>query len=347
MNLKKYTLTCFHLFTMCLGVQTVLPQPIHRMFVILHGTLLPVPHHSGVLSWIKGDGYLNGLRFKGMYSHQAIGVDGLHKIEDGDHVSNLYTPSAARLKKLIELQHNTANDLEQAPDETREYFVFGWEGQLKYQSRVDGARALYHALTQKKAELSQNDIDVQIELWTHSHAGNVALYLAHIEEEQQKELSISRLVMFGTPVHIETHDCVKSSMFENIFHFYSQEDTIQVCDCFTTAGWVRRTFDVKKQKNLYQLSIQIDDHHPSHYEMVFFAGSRTGLYRKKFPLHPLPCIAFAPQLIQAIEQAQQFDFGSMRLELNKNGGGRIYYASEDSAQAGAFEFTLPQNFFSH
>ena len=345
MNLKKYMLTCFHMLAICSGLQKAYTQPVQRMIVFIHGTILPVPHPKAAFSWFKGDGYLNGLRFDGMYSHQAIGNEGLHEIEDYHHASSPYTSCSVELKRLFELQYNNFGDLEENNlNEIRKYFVFGWGGELKYQSRVDGAQALYDALVQKKNELAQSNIDVQIELWAHSHAGNVALYLAHIEKEKKENLSINHLVMFATPVHEETKDCVRSHMFNKIFHFYSLKDTIQLCDWFTTSGWVERTFDAHDLNNFYEFSLQFDHFFPSHYELAFFAGSKMRLYRKNFPSYPLPCAAFGPQFLRALENPMMAQSGTMCLSIKNN---KLYYSSKDASRSGAMEFTLPQDFFSH
>ena len=113
MNLKKYMLTCFHMLAICSGLQKAYTQPVQRMIVFIHGTILPVPHPKAAFSWFKGDGYLNGLRFDGMYSHQAIGNEGLHEIEDYHHASSPYTSCSVELKRLFELQYNNFGDLEE------------------------------------------------------------------------------------------------------------------------------------------------------------------------------------------------------------------------------------------
>ncbi|HAU30090.1 TPA: hypothetical protein DCW54_00410 [Candidatus Dependentiae bacterium] len=115
------------------------------------------------------------------------------------------------------------------------YALFGWNGILSQKARKDAGYRLYHALIdyQKQQQLN-GQIEARIRLITHSHGGNVALWLAEAEALYKKGLVIETLIMLGAPIQEETIEFIQSSIFRNIHLCYSTGDSVQRSDCIST-----------------------------------------------------------------------------------------------------------------
>ena len=73
--------------------------------------------------------------------------------------------------------------------------------------------------------------DAEITLITHSHGGNVALYLAQVaEENNDPTFKIKRLILTGCQIQDETECYAQSPLFEKIYSLYSVIDFLQVAD---------------------------------------------------------------------------------------------------------------------
>ncbi len=115
------------------------------------------------------------------------------------------------------------------------YALFGWSGLLSQKARKDAGYRLYNALIdyQKQQQLNGQD-EARIRLITHSHGGNVALWLAEAEDLYQKGLKIDTLVMLGAPIQEETAAFIGNSIFKSIYLCYSTGDSVQRSDCIST-----------------------------------------------------------------------------------------------------------------
>jgi hypothetical protein len=116
---------------------------------------------------------------------------------------------------------------EQAPRDysVEHFYFFGWSGKLSIASRREAAKNLYESL---KKLISTYKVKPSIRIITHSHGGNVALYLNDLEKDP--ELSIDELILLACPVQVETAHCLEGAVFERIFSFYSEKDLLQVLD---------------------------------------------------------------------------------------------------------------------
>jgi hypothetical protein len=109
------------------------------------------------------------------------------------------------------------------------FYFFGWSGKLSPKERKKGAYKLYAAI--KTLQSSPEFHDAEITIITHSHGGNVALYLGSIiEENQDTALKIKRLILTGCPIQDETEGYAQSPLFETIYNLYSVIDFLQVAD---------------------------------------------------------------------------------------------------------------------
>lgn len=122
------------------------------------------------------------------------------------------------------------------------YYAFGHLGLLSQTYRKEEGYKLYKelmCLVQRAHE------PVRIVICAHSHGGNIALYLAEAEEQFRQGLFIDDLLLFGTPVQLETAYYAFKKPFKRVVSFFSASDTIQLSDWLSTKGAASfRTFTV-------------------------------------------------------------------------------------------------------
>ncbi|MBS1987788.1 hypothetical protein JST56_02235 [Candidatus Dependentiae bacterium] len=287
----------------------------HRIIVFIHGTILPAPSLNGlrkVAAQALTDGtnkpkilyqsYLDGRRHKrGFYGYQPFGEKGLTHIEDVYSDECSYT-EASKLLRDIFVQTKKADDSFQ---ESCSCYTFGWDGRLEHENRIEWAKCLYSALSDevKSVQETCGADEVEVDIFAHSHGGNVALNMAPVQQELSGELSINRLVMLGTPVQVETEKYVLDPMFKNVYLFYSQGDMIQVSDVFSTKGFSKRRFDGEAEKNkVIHVEVQIDKKNPSHSELWSYGMVGQMLYRKSLSIYPFPVVAFVPEIFKTFHQ---------------------------------------------
>ncbi len=111
------------------------------------------------------------------------------------------------------------------------FYIFGWNGFLRFSERKKSALELYKQLRLLKRRYNQESVAPLFKLITHSHGGNVALYLAPIaEEEQEPSITIDELILLACPVQVETAPYVNESIFTRVFSVHSHRDLLQVLD---------------------------------------------------------------------------------------------------------------------
>ena len=105
-------------------------------------------------------------------------------------------------------------------------YIFGWPGTLRAKKRQWAAQKLYTELqrVQKEFESIYKTKPI-IRILTHSHGGNVALNMAHLE---RTDLTIDELILLACPVQQQTQDYIQHPMFKKIYTLYSSLDFIQV-----------------------------------------------------------------------------------------------------------------------
>lgn len=159
---------------------------------------------------------------------QILGPEGFYIWEDNkNQIQDAATYLIPAYKKIAKIAGVSA--------EHETYATFGWSGILSQKARKKSGFELYHALIdyQKKQQLNGKK-EARIRLITHSHGGNVALWLAKAEEVFKKGLQVETLVMLGAPIQIETAEYIKSPLFTNIYLLYSIGDSVQRSDCIST-----------------------------------------------------------------------------------------------------------------
>jgi hypothetical protein len=108
-------------------------------------------------------------------------------------------------------------------------FLFGWSGQLGFESREKAAQDLYKQLKPViKAYIQKHKARPLIRIITHSHGGNVALNLAKIKDDQ--DFVIDELILLACPVQEATAELIKDKIFKEVFVIYSAFDLLQIID---------------------------------------------------------------------------------------------------------------------
>ena len=250
------------------------------LVVFIHGTL---PY----------DGYRENPPYKSdkfkYHPFQPIAKKGLHLIDE----------SKSNIPAIFASMYQTSLSQVSLDQTDHIFYTFGWEGKLKEKNRLASAHKLY---VQLEAEISKYD-NPKVILLTHSHGGNVGLSLARSEENFKRKLVIDKLVLLGTPVQSETRSFINSPVFKKIYNIYSHGDMIQVADIFSTYDFFsKRSFKKKKSdilpQNVVEIELQSNGVSPRHGELwVLGYAPIDFVYRKKFPLFPVPVVAFAPMLI--------------------------------------------------
>ena len=122
------------------------------------------------------------------------------------------------------------------------YYAFGHLGLLSQTYRKQQGYKLYKELV---CLVRQAHEPVRIIICAHSHGGNIALYLAEAEEQFRQGLFVDDLLLFATPVQLETAFCAFKKPFKRVVSFFSASDTVQLSDWLSTKGAASfRTFTV-------------------------------------------------------------------------------------------------------
>lgn len=183
------------------------------------------------------------------------------------------------------------------------FYLFGWSGCLNATARKNAAHELYCALQKICKKNKQN----KIRLITHSHGGNVALYLRLIAQEESKAncklnninsssvnintkyahdntyFTIEELILLACPVQERTAEFISDPFFRKVYSFHSDYDLIQVIDpqaihdildhykSFYSASlgplFSERHFN--HSSNLKQVQIKINNYSLSHIDFLF------------------------------------------------------------------------------
>lgn len=159
---------------------------------------------------------------------------GLHKF-DLDAIHNCYTASIQSKIKAYDVMARNLFCHDSSDNKTVNiYYSFGWSGALSQQARIQAAHDLYADLSKELELFKQQNIKPSIRFICHSHGGNVVLNLAQIEELDHAHFCIDELIMYATPIQVETEPFCFLPLFKKVFNFYSENDLAQTLDWFST-----------------------------------------------------------------------------------------------------------------
>jgi len=288
----------------------------HTLIVFVHGTILPLPSPTCLLSSLKdgfkksrtegkawADYYYEELRYKTLFKCQPRANFGLENISD---LSPKDTQKYPYTKLSADLYKNSYDFANQENSSNLHFYTFGWDGHLSQKSRLSSAKVLYSSLlteTSKiKSTLNLKDQDLELILIGHSHGGNVLLNLAKINKEINGNLKVDKLILFGTPVQSETEELINDEMFRKIYSLYSTDDMVQVMDIISTQDSIskRRYKNANITSKLVQIELEIGNKRPCHNELWLFGDPCNIVYRKNLAIYPLPVFVFAPVIINEL-----------------------------------------------
>ncbi len=288
--------------------------------IFVHGTILPYPSISNILQTLKGDvnspvkqenfwhKYIHNIRFRGVYKFQPIQKIGLHKI-DLDKKDNLttYELSSQKISNMFSKIYRKNN----RAYKDYSYYTFGWSGRLDKKRRLESAKPFYDQLVEVIREIkkrNKDDLEPDVQVFAHSHGGNVALNLAVMENENRLNLKIKDLILLGTPVQEETKDLINSGVFDCVWNFYSKGDDVQVIDILSTKKHhSRRTFKKRRHEKilptkLVQVQVKCDKLKPRHSELWLIKTRTNLLYRNRLSISPYPISVYTLDIIRLLKK---------------------------------------------
>jgi hypothetical protein len=108
-------------------------------------------------------------------------------------------------------------------------YIYGWSGKLSAQTRREEAKKLYYALTLLRHRyIKTYNVEPRIRLITHSHGGNIALYLPEIKPALDKNFAITELILLACPVQARTMYAIHDALFKRVYSLYSTLDMVQI-----------------------------------------------------------------------------------------------------------------------
>lgn len=192
--------------------------------------------------------------------------------------------------------------------------IFGWSGLLHASARKGAGYMLYQELCDYIEKLKQQyGVMPKVTIVTHSHGGNVSLWLDAAEKEFKRGLVIDCLCMYGTPMHQEMKDAIESSLFKTMILFHSHGDSIQLRDYFSTK--TRKSYqkmsdiaDCKKTMEQfpgckrYDVCCAINGNykHITHMNM-WFVGRSTAVLDC---MDPMPLVVLTPLFLPLFEDQE-------------------------------------------
>lgn len=200
------------------------------------------------------------------------------------------------------------------------FYTFGWSGLVSEKRRRAEARILYMQLKEKLHTLQKAGKSVKVRLIGFSHGATLLLNIADIRAQEccTDSFVIDEVYLLGMPVTRTTCKQAHSSIFKEIYNFYSRQDSVQKLDIFSTDDlFSHRVLKGRTPASLTQIEIKMSaplrpnpayrlpsfmrgviNQSPGHSELWFF-GWTQGSYRKNLNMYPLPASLFTPYLVQA------------------------------------------------
>ena len=147
-------------------------------------------------------------------------------------------------------------------------------------------------------------------------------------------MQIDKVILFGTPIQVETAIYAKHPMFSKIYNFFSEGDNIQNSDSFSTSSASSfRTFkELCKvhnleipSNNIYDIRLLVDES-PSvlgHFSYWFFnkySDSWTNTHSASTQavmnaISPLPIAVFTPIFLDLIENCKSADLNEIDINF--------------------------------
>jgi len=192
------------------------PPSTRKEVVQEHKTFLTREKSAPTITvWVHGTRAASRILFPNFFRSIA----GLHHASVYNAKNNLFNVA----------NYLNSSDPDQFPYE--DIYMFGWSGKLSATTRKQSAEKLYEELLELVDEYTgRYGVAPKVRIITHSHGGNVAMYLAEARKEHPVQLNIDELILLACPVQKRTMHLLKDPIFTQIYSFYSKQDVIQVLD---------------------------------------------------------------------------------------------------------------------
>lgn len=168
-----------------------------------------------VTIWVHGTKQFFSKFFCKNFFYNRIGLHPAHSFEPKYNLRTIADCLAAQNAEIFPFQH---------------LYFFGWDGRLSFAARQQASEHLYQAIKNLRQEYYQQyHCYPFLRLITHSHGGNVALFLADFFTAHDN-FAIDELILLACPVQAVTEPNAHRPMFTKIYSIFSKSDSLQILD---------------------------------------------------------------------------------------------------------------------
>lgn len=189
-------------------------------------------------------------------------------------------------------------------NENTMYYVFNWDGDLSQKSRTFFGKMLSKQINELLPKTKK------IDLYCHSHGGNLALITTI-------NIKVNDIYLLGTPIGKTTEQIISNIPQENydhIYNIYGINDPVQIKDPFFDLGYFPGRAIKKSNKKIYNIEIKLENKtkHIKHEDFFMF--------NKEKPYSPLiiPLQNFGEKLITISEKEQNKKTNNYIASLKKD-----------------------------
>ena len=205
--------------------------------------------------------------------------------------------------KVTEIAYQ--NIYEKLNRENRIYYMFNWDGDLSQKSRIFFGNMLANKI--KQLNLTNSD---KVDLYCHSHGGNLALIAA-------THTKVNDIYLLGTPIGKTTEQIISNIPQENyahIYNIYAINDTVQIKDPFFDIGYLPGRAIKELNQKIYNIEIKLEDKNKQIKHEDFFMFNQNKSYS---PLI-IPLQNFGKQLIAMTEKQENKKTNNYIATLKQN-----------------------------
>lgn len=213
----------------------------------------------------------------------------------------------------------------------RLYYLYGHLGMLSQSYRKNIGNELYFWLVDLVNMHKKNYSKIEVDVVAHSHGGNIALWLGACEDIHHRGLVIDNLVMYATPIQVETFRFAYRPVFKHVYNLYSDGDRVQGLDRLSTErGKSYKTFSHPHLpisyavSNVYDVRLLVNDKHKQvgHGNMFVMDCS----YPATQALKSVPLVVFTPVFLSVAHQCKQQAIDCNLVDTH----GRLYVEIKDN-----------------
>jgi len=224
----------------------------------------------------------------------------------------------------------------------RAYYMYGHLGLLSQSYRKGVGHELYLWLANLVTQYKTQYKNIHIDIVAHSHGGNICLWLGEFETHYQRGLHVDNLVMYATPIQVETFRFAYKPAFGRVINAISDGDHVQGMDRMSTAhGKSYKKFSDPRlpvsheSSNVFDVRLQVNQkrRHVGHANMFLMDCSSPATQ----VLKPAPFVVLTPALLSACQDLTRNSFDcnvvdshhAVYLQLQDHEG--IFATSDDFA----------------